>query len=58
MHLFGGYTIYSSDKVAYWIGPVLFLKFYYINCCKYLTMNVMKVVFKFYCNQSMFPYVN
>lgn len=56
MHLFGGFTIYSSDKVAYWVGPILFLKFYYINSCKYLTMNVMKVVFD--CNQSMFPYVN
>lgn len=55
MHLFGGFTIYSSDKVACRVRPILALEFY-ITYSKYLTMNVMKIVFE--CSRNMLSYVN
>lgn len=45
MYLFRSFIIYLLDKVVGWVGLILFFKFYYINFCKYLIMNVMKVVF-------------
>lgn len=55
MHLFSGFTVYSSDKVACRVRPILALKFY-ITYSKYLTMNVMKIVFE--CRRNMLSYVN